>query len=81
MRHALALASSGVALLAPALAFACPVCAQRADGGPLETIALGALIVAPWFAAVAVGLWIRRSIKNAAGLATAGKLGGSETIV
>jgi hypothetical protein len=45
------------------LALACPVCAQRQEG-PLGTVALGALIISPWIAAGAVGLWIRSENKK-----------------
>ena len=60
-----ALVSSLVALAATLcadLALACPVCAQREGGGALGTVALGALIVAPWIAGGAAAFWIRRGI-------------------
>jgi hypothetical protein len=53
---------------APAVAFACPVCATREGAGPMQTIAIGALIVAPWFAAAGVGWWIRRGLLEEAAL-------------
>ena len=50
-------------LLVAQIAHACPVCAQREDGGLMSDVALGALIVAPWIVAGAVALYIRRLVK------------------
>jgi hypothetical protein len=57
-----ALAFALVALGWPALGLACPVCAQREDGSALGTVSLAVFIVAPWIAALAIGLWIRRGV-------------------
>jgi hypothetical protein len=51
-----------VVALSSEIALACPVCAQRQDDGPLGKVALGVFIVAPWFVALAIGLWIRRGL-------------------
>jgi hypothetical protein len=63
-------ASSGTVALATTLvavvAQACPVCAQRSDGGLLGNVALGAMVISPWIVALSVGLWIKRSHKDAA---------------
>ncbi len=59
MRWLAATAAAALAAIWPALALACPVCAQRQGGGPLGTVALGAIIVSPWIAAGTVGWWIR----------------------
>jgi hypothetical protein len=61
-RRGAALAAFLAATLATTLASACPVCAQRSDGGALGDVALGAFIVAPWIVALVVGLIIRRNI-------------------
>jgi hypothetical protein len=47
-------------------AWACPVCAQRQDGGAMGTIALATLVISPWFIALAIGLYIRRAARQEA---------------
>ena len=60
MRRAVAFASAIVLMLATAPAFACPVCAQRDDGGVMRYTALAVLVAMPWLVALAVGAFIRR---------------------
>lgn len=67
-RLASSLVAFGAALGAPLTALACPVCATREGGGPMEIAAIGALIVAPWFAAAGIGWWIRRGLLEEAAL-------------
>ncbi len=62
VRALVSIVAAALAALAPSVAAACPVCATREGSGPLGTVALGALIVAPWFAALGVGFWIRRGL-------------------
>jgi len=62
MRSFVATLAAVAASLTPAMALACPVCATREGSGPLATAALGALVVAPWFAAAGVGWWVRRGL-------------------
>jgi len=66
VRRVFAVLAAGMTALAPLVASACPVCATREGGGPLGTVALGALIVAPWFAAVGFAFWIRRRFQEEA---------------
>lgn len=66
LRHALGLAMAALGMLWAEVAAACPVCAQRNElGGPLRSVALGVLIVAPWFVALAVGIYIKKSLASA----------------
>ena len=60
MRKLVALASALTVSLSASFALACPVCASREEPSSLRWIALGAFIVAPWFVAGAVGLYLRR---------------------
>jgi hypothetical protein len=46
-----------------AVALACPVCAQRDDGGWLAQVGLGAFVLSPWIVALCVGLYIRRGVR------------------
>jgi hypothetical protein len=62
-RLAAACVAVGLSLL-PQLAWACPVCAQRSDGGSMRTLALGAFVVMPWIVAATVGLYVRRLSKE-----------------
>jgi hypothetical protein len=55
------------------------MCATKEQGGPLGTVALGALIVAPWFAAGGIGWWIRRGILEEATSNGSQTISGSET--
>ena len=60
MKRALALASATLLTLASDVALACPVCAQRDEGGVMRYAALGVLVVMPWLVALAVAGFIRR---------------------
>ena len=66
MRHFFALAAALVTTTGAAVANACPVCAQRTDGGIMGNVALGAMVLSPWIVGLSVGLWIRRSTQDAA---------------
>ena len=68
MRPFLASLAAATVMLTPAWGFACPVCATREGSGPMGTLALGALIVAPWIAAAGVGWWIRKGLVEEAAL-------------
>ena len=59
MRGILGVGAAMAAAIAPAAALACPQCATRAGAGPLQTVALGALLLLPFAAAGVVYRIIR----------------------
>ena len=61
IRHLLSLTAAAGATFATQVALACPVCAQRDDGGWMSDIALGAMVLSPWAVTLTVGLWIRKN--------------------
>ena len=48
----------------PSLAWACPYCASRQDGGLGEVALLGAMILFPFLTIATVGLAIRRAVAD-----------------
>lgn len=63
MRRVLATAIGLWVTFLSTYAAACPVCAQRDEEGVMRYIALGALVVLPWFVVggAAIYLWRERS--------------------
>jgi len=64
LRHMVAAGVGLVSVLASSLAWACPVCAERGDGGLMSNVALGAMVMSPWMVALSVGLWIKRGNRD-----------------
>ncbi|MFP6685544.1 MAG: hypothetical protein VB934_12555 [Polyangiaceae bacterium] len=60
LRHMVATGWGLASVLGSSLALACPVCAERGDGGLMSNVALGAMVLSPWMVALSVGLWIKR---------------------
>ena len=54
-----AAALGALAILVPRAAAACPVCAGNEPGGPGKIVALGAMILLPFFIALAVARVVR----------------------
>jgi hypothetical protein len=60
MKRWLAAVTGASALLAPALALACPYCATRSGGGIGQSIALGAFLLLPFAVSGVVYSVLRR---------------------
>lgn len=82
MRRTLATAIGLWVTFVSAYAAACPVCAQRDEEGVMRYVALGALVVLPWFVVggAALYLWRERSaLEDTAGSLTDGSSTEEET--
>jgi hypothetical protein len=73
MRRVLATAIGIWVTLVSAYAAACPVCAQRDEEGVMRYIALGALVILPWFVVGGAALYLwreRTALEGTAGSLT-----------
>ncbi len=64
MKRILVVGASIAGAVAPAAALACPQCASRAGAGPMQTIALGALLILPFAVAGVVYRIIRAQLRR-----------------